>query len=175
MLSKGEGCVSFVSPIASVSSVGYDSFMSSHLLSTAVALNETDVQRAQQSLSVLRGVVDSFDSPSLELLVNGRPCALPEALKRILKVGIEYIAEKHPVALIAADDEIGTQEAADLLGVSRPYLVKLLDHGVISSRKVGVQRRTKVSDVLEYKEREKEARRRTLVKLAEEDQRLNIE
>ena len=72
------------------------------------------------------------------------------------------------------EQEIGTQEAADLLGVSRPFLVKLLDALGIPSRKVGVQRRVLLVDILAYLQREKDARRKVLVEFAEEGQRLGL-
>jgi len=75
---------------------------------------------------------------------------------------------------VPVEDEIGTQEAADMLKVSRPYMVKLLDSNALPSRKVGVQRRVKIQDVLDYKAREKEARIKVLEELAAEGQRLNL-
>ncbi len=61
-----------------------------------------------------------------------------------------------------------------MLKVSRPYLVKLLDSNLLPSRKVGVQRRVKIQDVLNYQEKEKAARIKVLEELAAEGQRLNL-
>ena len=72
------------------------------------------------------------------------------------------------------EHEIGTQEAAEMLKVSRPFMVKLLDSKALPSRKVGVQRRIKMQDILAYKEREKAARIKVLQELAAEGQRLNL-
>lgn len=58
--------------------------------------------------------------------------------------------------------------------VSRPFMVKLLDTKALPSRKVGVQRRVKIQDVLAYKAREKAARIKVLQELAAEGQRLNL-
>jgi len=71
-------------------------------------------------------------------------------------------------------DEIGTQEAADLLKVSPPFMAKLLESQTLPSRKVGLQRRVKTQDVQAYKANEKAARIQVLQELAAEGQRLNL-
>lgn len=135
--------------------------------------SERDVLLARESVQLVRGCVADAES-HITLLVNGRTFVLPDSLKSVLQMSLELVAENHAVTLLPADDEIGTQEAADLLKVSRPYLVKLLDSGAIDSRKVGVQRRVRVTDVMSYKAREKASRRNVLTELAAEGQRLNL-
>lgn len=135
--------------------------------------SERDVLLARESVQLVRGCVADAES-HITLLVNGRTFILPDSLKSVLQTSLELVAENHAVTLLPADDEIGTQEAADLLKVSRPYLVKLLDSGAIDSRKVGVQRRVRVTDVMSYKAREKVSRRNVLTELVTEGQRLNL-
>lgn len=111
---------------------------------------------------------------AFSLEINGNSVPAESYLAHILQDCLKFVAEGHPVVVMPADDEIGTQEAADILKVSRPYLVKLLDSKAIPSRKVGVQRRVRIEDVLGYKEREKAARKKVLEELAAESQRLNL-
>jgi len=111
---------------------------------------------------------------AFDLQINGNPVPAGSYLSRIVRSCLEFIAEGHPVTVVPVEDEIGTQEAADMLKVSRPYMVKLLDSNALPSRKVGVQRRVKIQDVLDYKTREKEARIKVLEELAAEGQRLNL-
>ena len=63
------------------------------------------------------------------------------------------MAQGNAVSLIPIHAELTTQEAADLLNVSRPFLIKQIELGEISHHKVGKHRRIHVTDVMAYKER----------------------
>jgi excisionase family DNA binding protein len=78
---------------------------------------------------------------------------IPEIAFRMLEAILDELAQGHAVALSLVDQEVSTQKAADLLNVSRPYLIKLLESGKIPFRKVGTHRRIRLADLLEYKAR----------------------
>jgi excisionase family DNA binding protein len=133
-------------------------------------LDESDVQLARESAII----VSRSGKHSLKIRLNDQEVTLPAAMTEVVSNCLQIMAGGQAVEVLAADEEIGTQQAADILRVSRPYLVKLLDTKVMPSRKVGVQRRVQLSDVLNYKRRENEARRKALTELAAEGQGLGL-
>lgn len=105
---------------------------------------------------------------------EGEPVEVPEAVVRVLAEVLDHARRGEAVRVIVDDEEITTQQAADLLNVSRPYLVGLVDRGEIPSRKVGTRRRLKLADVLLYREIDQARRLDAVRSLAAEAQQLGI-
>lgn len=99
---------------------------------------------------------------------------IPPAAFRLLIDILAEMAQGNAVSLIPVHAELTTQEAADILHVSRPYLVKLLDEGTMPYRKVGKHRRVRYQDVIDYKTKIDGERRKTLDELAAQAQELNM-
>lgn len=91
---------------------------------------------------------------------------LPGHVLQILLDALSETSNGNAISLIPHHQEVSTQEAANLLNVSRPFLVGLLENGEIPFRKVGVHRRVLLRDVLAYKERGDSRRTQALDKLA---------
>ena len=96
---------------------------------------------------------------------GGERIALPDSIYQILRDVVRLLASNTPVTLAPADHELTTQQAAHLLNVSRPYLVKLLESGEIPFHRVGSHRRVRLQDLLQYRQRRDEARTQALDEL----------
>lgn len=83
---------------------------------------------------------------------SGREIVLPRSVRGVLEKAVREMAGGNEVRILAVESELSTQRAADILGVSRPHLVKLLDRGEMPSRKAGTHRRVRLEDLLSYKE-----------------------
>jgi excisionase family DNA binding protein len=106
--------------------------------------------------------------------VNGKEIRLPGVTLHVLKTLLSTLAKGDAVALTPIHRELTTQEAADLLGVSRPFLVKQLDAGKLPSHKVGTHRRLLYRDLMLYRQRMRKKSFRALDKLTAEGQELGM-
>lgn len=108
--------------------------------STVKELDEVLAREAAQGKAVLR-------SPS------GHELPLPHSVYRVLEQVVHEMARGNAVRVLVVKAELSTQQAADLLNVSRPHLVKLLERGQIPYHRVGSHRRVVLEELLVYKER----------------------
>jgi excisionase family DNA binding protein len=99
---------------------------------------------------------------------------LPATAVRLLVEILTQMAEGNAVTLIPIHAELTTQQASDILGVSRPFLVKLLKDEQIPYRKVGTHRRIKYRDLMKYKHETDAKRLKALDELAAQAQELNM-
>jgi len=99
---------------------------------------------------------------------------VPQSASALIRALLKELADGKAVAVVADDAEITTQQAADLLHVSRPFVVGMVENGTLPARNVGKQRRLLLKDVLAYK-RDNEAKRRgALRELTALDQELGL-
>lgn len=99
---------------------------------------------------------------------------LPPAAVQLLLDMLGQIADGNAVSVVPVQAELTTQQAADMLNVSRPFLVGLLEKGELPFHKVGTHRRVRFGDLIAYKRREHDARHEALDELARQGQKLGL-
>jgi len=139
---------------------------------------EADARLAQESGHRLAQLLGSH-RPDLCFRIEegdqkGETIAIPMPALRLLSGILTEMAKGNTVTLIPIHSELTTQQAADLLNVSRPYLIGLLEEGKIPFRLVGQHRRVRLDDLMTYKGRDDEARRRIADALAADAQELGM-
>ena len=117
----------------------------------------------------------SLASVSLAADDNSATLEIPGHALGLLVDILTEISNGNGVTVAPIHAELTTQQAADLLNVSRPYLVKLLDERRIPYRRVGNRRRILLADVIEYKHRDDAERRAIADELTAEAQRLSLD
>lgn len=139
--------------------------------------SKKDTALAEQSSRILATHIKTTQSSVHIFIEEGHKkesVTLPAVALRLLVDILVQMAEGHAVSLLPIRSELTTQEAADLLNVSRPHLVSLIESGEIPYRKVGSHRRILAKDVLAYKSEIDEARLKTLAELSEQAQKLKM-
>ena len=99
---------------------------------------------------------------------------IPLTALRFLSQILSCMAEGKTISLISSDSELSTPQAADMLNVSRPHIIKLLETGVIPFKKVGTHRRISLDALLAYDTEQKQVRESSLEFLAQQAQELNL-
>lgn len=99
---------------------------------------------------------------------------LPSSLVALLAQALRLMAAGKRASLVPIDAELTTRQAADMLNVSRTYLIKLLDTGRIPYHRIGRHRRIRREDILRHKETLRRQRREALDQLAAESQEYRI-
>jgi excisionase family DNA binding protein len=126
------------------------------------------LRKASQKLSQRAKYIE------ITLQHSNHPLRLPNKAISLLSTIITNMAAGKSMAIILSDTNIGTQEAANYLDVSRPHVVRLLEKGEIPFSKAGTHRRIKISDLVAYQKKMKATRRKQLNFLAQQAQELGL-
>jgi excisionase family DNA binding protein len=100
---------------------------------------------------------------------NNKPQSLAEPVRDILVQILTHLQGGQAITIIPANHELSSQEAADLLGVSRQYMVRLLEDGKLPFHKVGTHRRIYLEDLMAYKNARDTRRLQALREMAREE------
>ncbi len=154
--------------------------MSSELLDfpETIAPSEADSRLAEESSRSLTRLLGR-QGGNLRLRVQAddeseETVVIPAPAFRLLNDILTEMAKGNAVTLIPVHAELTTQQAADILNVSRPFLVGLVEEGKIPCRKVGTHRRIRFQDLLQYKRQVDQQRLKALEELAAQAQELGM-
>ena len=104
----------------------------------------------------------------------GHDLILPKSALELLRNILSEMAQGNAVTIVPMHAELTTQEAADILNVSRPYLVKLLDTRVIPHHRLNKHRRIRFDDLMSYKKQQQARSSSALDELAKQAQELGL-
>ncbi|MGA9407756.1 MAG: helix-turn-helix domain-containing protein [Bacteroidota bacterium] len=133
-----------------------------------------EIQLAEESSNKLSSFIEFSKDIDLQLVQRGKKneiISIPPLALQLLVHILHQMAQGNAVTIMPIHAELTTQEAADLLNVSRPYLVTLLEEGKIPFRKVGTKRRIFARDIVDYKKTIDKKRLDILDELANEAQK----
>jgi excisionase family DNA binding protein len=105
---------------------------------------------------------------------QGQEIVLPESVVALLQQVVHQLARQKVVMIIPLNRELTTQEAAELLGVSRPYLIRLLDQDAIPYTRTGTHRRIRFDDLMRYKAERDAVREQALDELVRLNQEMGL-
>jgi excisionase family DNA binding protein len=129
-------------------------------------------ETAMESYNALSAMLEGIasENPEIEIKETSERIKIPIRDLKLLAKILRATSEGKPISIIPIATEMTTQAAAELLGCSRPHLVKLLETGEIPFTKVGKHRRVKFEDVMGYKRKIKEERKALLIEIMKEDE-----
>jgi excisionase family DNA binding protein len=107
-------------------------------------------------------------------LDDGAEIEVPRSASRLIALLLEQMAAGNAVAVLPVHAELTTQEAADFLNVSRPYLIRLLEEGRLAFHKVGTHRRVRLADLVAFRTEFERGRDKALGELSEQAQALKL-
>ena len=137
------------------------------------------VQASEREVQAARQIDAMFHGPRVGraarlIAPTGEQVELPEALSRALHQVVHLLAEGQAVSIVPHGKMLTTQQAADLLNISRPYLIRLLEAGKISFARVGTHRRIRLDDLMRYRAQRDSERRRKLSEMTRMSQKLGL-
>lgn len=141
---------------------------------TPVLPDPQDAAIARTSSRLLAACLGSGTTARLRVINGEDEIEVPVSALRMLVDILANMAEGNATSIVPIHAELTTQQAADFLNVSRPYLVGLLDRGELAHHKVGTHRRVYFRDLLEYKQALDRKALETMAELAAQAQALNL-
>ena len=134
--------------------------MSASSINEPVAIPQTQEEQIAELRRLVQAGAARLAGP------DGRQIELPDTVQDLLLKILKSLQAGKAVSIVAEHQELTTQRAANILGVSRPFLVRLLEEGHIPFHMVGSHRRIYLRDLLAYKHRRDSGQHEALDRLA---------
>lgn len=138
------------------------------------SLSKAEQRIAIKSHETLSQILAHVHSPMTEIEIEEtkEKLQIPSSALTLLNEILKAMSQGKPISIVPVATEVTTQKAAEILGCSRPHLVKLLESGELDFFKVGKHRRIKFEDVVNYKQKLKAEQKRRLVEMMHNDEEL---
>lgn len=138
--------------------------------------SKAEQKLAIESYDALAAVIGQLksDTPEIEIEETRERIRIPLSALQFLSDILKAMSQGKPFSLVPVATEVTTQKAAEILGCSRPYVVKLLEEGEIAYTKVGKHRRVKFEDVMRHKIKMKKSQKQHIIDIMKADQDTEI-
>jgi len=125
--------------------------------------------KSYNTLSAALAQINSVQT-EIEIEETKEKIQVPLRALKLLSNILKAMGEGKPISIVPVATEVTTQKASEILGCSRPHLIKLLEQGEIEFTKVGKHRRLRFEDVLLYKQKMKEEQKQRIIDIMNQDE-----
>ena len=138
--------------------------------------SKIEQKAAIKSYSALAVAMSNIKTEETEIEIEETHAKIkiPSRALRLLADILKAMSEGKPISIVQVATEVTTQKAAEIIGCSRPHLVKLLEDGAIEFVKVGKHRRIMFEDVLKYKQKMKEDQKKHIIDMMNNDEEIGL-
>jgi excisionase family DNA binding protein len=138
--------------------------------------SKSEQKIAFESYNALSAIINQINTNDTEIEVHEtkEKIKMPMYALKLLNDILKLMSEGKPISLIPVATEVTTQKAAEILGCSRPHLVKLLEDGIIAYNKVGKHRRVRFEDIMNYKKKMKETQKKHIIDIMNLDEETGL-
>ncbi len=138
--------------------------------------SKLDQKIAIESYDALASVIEQLNSeqPEIEIEETSQKIKIPLSALRLLGDILKAMGQGKLISIVPIATEVTTQAAAEILGCSRPHLVKLLEDGKITFTKVGKHRRIKFDDIMNYRKQMKKQQKQNIIDIMNLDEETGL-
>lgn len=138
--------------------------------------SKIDQKLASESYNALASVIEQLNSeqPEIEIEETSEKIKIPVSALKLLGDILKAMGQGKLISIVPIAAEVTTQAAAEILGCSRPHLVKLLEDGKIEFTKVGKHRRIKFDDIMKYRKQMKEQQKQNIIDIMNADEETGL-